>query len=78
MAFTADEEVEFRDTFKAAYLAVASGKSYTIATGGTTRVLTRQDLTSVRDEYFFWQDKVEKRVNGRPAGMPQRFGTPLR
>lgn len=78
MAFTLAEKTAFRDEFKAAYLAVINGKSYTISTGGTTRVVTRQDAEWLRKEMFFWDEKVTQEQSGKQSGLPTKFGTPIR
>lgn len=73
--WTLTEVTEFYTEFKAAYLALISGKSYTINTGGTSRSLTRQDLSTVKKEMMFWKNEAEK-INNDNSGIIKRFGTP--
>ncbi len=55
MSFTREEIDEFYNTFKEAYLALASGvKSYTINTGTSSRSVSRADLPEIKKEMMYW------------------------
>lgn len=58
---------------KAAYKAAASGKAYTINTGGTSRAITRNDLTVLRGEIKQWETERAQLVTG--TGIKTKFIT---
>ena len=65
MEFTEEEIIEFYDTFKSAYLALASGvQSYTINTGGSARTVTRANLETIREEFFKWA-RLKNQITGK-------------
>lgn len=72
---TLAEKQEFRDAYKAAYLATASGKEYTLSTGGTSRTVKREDSEKMRQEYLFWDGEVTKAEAGN-SGIKTKFITP--
>ena len=75
MSFSLAEATTFFNNWKDAYLAVTSGKGYTINTGGTTRSLTRQDADSCLKHMNYWQSEIGK-INSGKLGIPTKFVTP--
>ncbi|MGI9548707.1 MAG: DUF6148 family protein [Bdellovibrionales bacterium] len=47
------------DAWLAADLRVATGQSYTISSGGSTRVLTRADAGEIKNRIAYWQNVVD-------------------
>lgn len=58
-----------------AYLAVLSGKAYSITVGGNTRSFTRQSMTELRKEMNHWSSYINKLQSGK-RGLDVKFGTP--
>jgi hypothetical protein len=64
VALTLAEATEFRAAYKAALLAIATGKSYTIG----SRTLTRADERFVRDEFNRYDAIVDQLSKGAAPG----------
>lgn len=56
--FTLAEAQTNLDTAKQAYQAALTGKSYTYMNGGSSRTVTRQDLSQLKSEMLYWQSIV--------------------
>lgn len=65
MALSLDEAQQLRDAYKAALLAVASGKSYTIG----TRTLTRADERFIERKFAEYDQLVDALTNGTGGGV---------
>lgn len=65
MALSLDEAQQLRDAYKAALLAVASGKSYTIG----TRTLTRADEKFISSKFAEYDQLVDAITSGRGGGV---------
>lgn len=65
MAVSLDEAQQLRDAYKAALLAVASGKSYTIG----TRTLTRADERFIERKFAEYDQLVDALANGTSGGV---------
>jgi hypothetical protein len=65
VALSLDEAQQLRDAYKAALLAIASGKSYTIG----TRTLTRADERFVSQKFSEYDQLVDSLTNGTGAGV---------
>lgn len=75
MGLTLAEKEENRDAAKTAYKAALGGKSYSINPGGGTgRSVSRQEVKTLRDEYLYWQQQVDK-DNAGAKGIPTKFIT---
>lgn len=68
MAVTLDEAQLLRDAYKAALLAIASGKSYTIG----DRTLTRADERFVKQTFAEYDQLVTNLQSGRAGGVGVR------
>lgn len=66
MALSLDEAQQLRDAYKAAQLAIASGKSYTIG----TRTLTRADEAYISRKFAEYDQLVDSLSSGRGGGIP--------
>ena len=73
---TAAEGREYLAELKAAYRAVMTGKSYTINTGGTSRSITRNNLSELRDEIVFVESEIQTMETG--SGLNVKYITPGR
>ncbi len=65
VALTLAEAQELRAAYKAALLAVASGKSYQIG----QRNLTRADEAFIRDQFAYWDAQVDLLSGASVAGV---------
>lgn len=75
MGLTLSQKEANRDAAQTAYLAALGGKSYSINPGGGTgRSVSRQEVKTLRDEYLYWQQQVDK-DNAGTKGIPQKFIT---
>ncbi len=75
-AFDLAEVTEQKARWKAAYNALASGKNYSMSAGGSSRTLTRQDLETTRDQYFFWSQELQK-IEANKQGINMKMITPI-
>ncbi|MDJ0513069.1 MAG: DUF6148 family protein [Methyloceanibacter sp.] len=63
------------DAWLAADLRVATGQSYTISSGGSTRVLTRADADTIKDRISYWQGVVKTLTATRAKNPSVRIAT---
>lgn len=74
--WTKEELTRLLAEWKKALTAAATGKSYTIADGGTTRTVTRYDLDEIRKMIAWLEDELAK-LEGRcgPFFVQARYVT---
>lgn len=65
--WTLEEIQDNLNTWKQAYQAAASNKSYTI----DGRTLTRQDIATIKKELAYWQDELAN-INGQRINRVMR------
>lgn len=77
---TAEQIEQELTVLRAAYLRLAAGvTSYTINLGGTSRTISRMNLTQLSKEIEYKEAQLESLNNAGSSGMfglPTKFGTP--
>jgi len=77
MDFSLTEAQEFYSLWKEAYIAVSSGQSYSINTGGSSRSLTRLNMAEIKKEMLYWQNIIKNLEKGK-SGLSIKFGVPYK